>query len=153
MKKEMTTFDKCGQHFVILNNGKVIECEFFDILPPKYYIISGKDKMKVFPDKPVNSRIIEMATEMNAKKPAARTEDLFDENENSEIEYTGIFEMPDIDGKEYKKLHEFWVKHKFCNHDSIGAKYEYKYIPTGLGTVVTCRCSCGAVCDLSCINI
>lgn len=58
----------------------------------------------------------------------------------------------EITGEKLKKLEEFKAKHDDCLEkypDVAGALLEYRFIPTGLGMVVTVQCSCGEELDLS----
>ncbi len=56
-----------------------------------------------------------------------------------------------IVGEDVRRLKEFKKQHEKCfekHHDVSGAQYEYCFIPTGLGTVITVKCPCGAVLNL-----
>ena len=49
----------------------------------------------------------------------------------------------EIAGSDYKKLEAFKSDHEKCLKDMTDAKYEYSFIPTGIGTFITVTCSCG----------
>lgn len=52
-----------------------------------------------------------------------------------------------ISEDEHKKINKWIKKHDkecSCGYGTAGDKYSYTFLPTGLGTIGTIKCSCGA---------
>ncbi len=54
----------------------------------------------------------------------------------------------EITGNDFENVKKFRNQHKDCFQGMAGEQFEYSYIPTGLGTAISVKCSCGQVIKL-----
>ena len=47
-----------------------------------------------------------------------------------------------LEGKDFETVKAFEEAHRACKADVSGGKFVYSFIPTGLGTAVTVKCTC-----------
>ena len=51
----------------------------------------------------------------------------------------------EISGNDYKNLKKFRKQHRNCPQGMTGEQFEYAFVPTGLGTMISVKCSCGQI--------
>ncbi|SCX09452.1 hypothetical protein SAMN02910339_01342 [Lachnospiraceae bacterium YSD2013] len=54
----------------------------------------------------------------------------------------------EISGKDFKHLKKFRRQHKNCRQGFTGEQFEYSFVPTGMGTLISVKCSCGQTLEL-----
>lgn len=69
---------------------------------------------------------------------------------------TILFSTPtasfDLDEQQVKKGNDWAVRHKCSrkgHYGTVGDKFSFTFVPTGIGTFVTVHCSCGKEKDLT----
>lgn len=53
-----------------------------------------------------------------------------------------------ISGNDFKNLKKFRKQHEDCLYGFTGGKFEYSFTPTGLGMIVSVKCTCGQTLSL-----
>ena len=54
----------------------------------------------------------------------------------------------EISGNDFKNLKKFRKQHEDCLCGFDGGQFEYSFVPTGMGTLISVKCSCGQTLEL-----
>ncbi len=54
----------------------------------------------------------------------------------------------EISGNDFKNLKKFRKQHEDCLYGFTDGKFEYSFTPTGLGMIVSVKCTCGQTLSL-----
>jgi hypothetical protein len=74
----------------------------------------------------------------------------------SKLKEYPIFSTPtvsfDLDEEQVRKANQWAIKHHCLrkgHYGTVGDKYHFNFVPTGIGTFVSVHCSCGKEKDLT----